>query len=48
VGLELEPPRTILVLTRARFERLASARPVPVALSVELLAATNLVLLPFR
>lgn len=46
VGLELEPPRTILVLPRERFETL-ERRPIAVTLSAELLAATELVLVPF-
>ncbi len=47
IGSELQPPKTILVVPRERFERLTSCRRIPIALSAELLAAANLVLVSF-
>jgi len=48
VGRELEPSRTILVVPVERVRRLASARPLAVRLSAELLSAESLILVPFR
>jgi hypothetical protein len=48
VGRELEPPRLILVVPAERVARIASARPLAVRLSAELLAAECLALVPFR
>jgi hypothetical protein len=47
VGRELGPPKTILVVPPDRATRIASARPLAVRLSAELLAAECLVLVPF-
>ena len=47
VGRELGPPKTILVVPPDRAARVASARPLAVRLSAELLAAECLVLVPF-
>lgn len=48
VGQELQPPKVILFAPAARVERIASARPLEVRLSAELLAAECLVLVPFE
>ena len=48
VGAELEPPKTIVFVTAERIARLVSARPIPVRLSGELLAARSLALAPFE
>ena len=47
VGEELSPSRPILFVSAERALRLASARPLAVRLSAELLAAESLVLIPF-
>ena len=47
VGEELSPSRPILFVSVERALRLASARPLAVRLSAELLAAESLVLTPF-
>jgi hypothetical protein len=47
VGLALEPPKLIVVASSARIAQIASAQPVPMRLSGELLAATCLALTPF-
>jgi hypothetical protein len=47
VGAELHPAKTILFVPGSRAERLRSGRETPVRLSAELLAARNLVLVPF-
>jgi hypothetical protein len=47
VGQELEPPKLIVFAPAARVARLASARPLAVRLSAELLAAELLALVPF-
>jgi len=46
-GDEFEPPKLIVFATRERVARLRGARPVPVRLTRDLLAATCLVLVPF-
>lgn len=46
-GDEFEPPKQIVFATRERVARLRGARPVPVRLARDLLAATCLVLVPF-
>jgi hypothetical protein len=48
VGQELQPPKLIVFVPAARVERIASARPLAVRLSAELLAAECLVLVPFE
>lgn len=48
VGQELEPPKLIVVVPAARVAQLASARPLTVRLSAELLAAECLALVPFE
>ena len=48
VGQELEPPKLIVVVSPARIEQIVSARPVPMRLGGELLAATCLALTPFE
>jgi hypothetical protein len=47
VGDELAPPKRILFVPADRVARIASARPVAVRLSAELLAADCLALVPF-
>jgi hypothetical protein len=47
VGQELEPPRPIVFVPSARAAQIASARPVAVRLSAELLAAEGLALVSF-
>lgn len=47
VGQELDPPRLILFVPGERLARIALARPVPVRLEAELLAAECLALTPF-
>jgi hypothetical protein len=48
VSRELEPPRVILFVAAARVARIASARPLAVRLSAELLSAEGLALVPFE
>jgi hypothetical protein len=48
VGSELSPPRLIIRVPGDRIARLPSARPLPVRLSADLLAADCLVLVPFE
>jgi hypothetical protein len=48
VGQELEPPKFIVVASAARIAQIASARPVPVRLTGEILAAECLALTPFE
>ena len=48
VGQELQPPKLIVFAPAALIERIASARPLEVRLSAELLAAECLVLVPFE
>lgn len=47
VGQELEPPRVILVVPRERVAGIASACPLAVRLSAEVLSAECLALVPF-
>jgi len=47
VGQELDPPRLILFVPEERTARIPSARPVPVRLEAELLAAECLALTAF-
>lgn len=47
VGDEFEPSKVIVFAARDRVARMPGARPVPVRLGGELLAATHLVLIPF-
>jgi hypothetical protein len=47
VGEELDPPRLILFVPEERIARIPSARPVPVRLEAELLAAECLALTAF-
>ena len=47
VGRELDPPKLIIVAPSDRIARIASARPVAVRLSAEVLAAECLALTPF-
>lgn len=47
VGAELNPPKTIVFVPRERLAGLPSARPVPLKLGIDLLAAEYLVLTPF-
>jgi hypothetical protein len=47
VGSELEPPKLIVFATAERVASIRSARPVPVRLSPDVLAAEALVLVPF-
>ena len=47
VGSEIEPPRVILVVPAERLTRIASARPLAVRLSAELLSTECLALVPF-
>jgi hypothetical protein len=48
VGQQLEPPRLIVFAPAARVARIASAGPLAVRLSGELLAAECLALVPFE
>jgi hypothetical protein len=48
VGRELEPPRVILFVPAERVARIATARPLAVRLSAEMLAAEGLALVPFE
>jgi hypothetical protein len=48
VGAELEPPKLILIVPRARLARIESARPIPLRLGAELFAAERLALTPFE
>jgi hypothetical protein len=48
VGLELQPPRIIVYVPRARVAALPSARRLPVRLSADLLAVECLALVPFE
>lgn len=48
VGQELEPPKLIIFAPAARVARIASARPLAVRLSAELLTAECLALVPFE
>jgi hypothetical protein len=47
VGRELEPSRIVLFVPAERVARIASARPLAVRLSAELLSAECLALVPF-
>ena len=47
VGREIEPPKLLVFAPAERIARIAGARPLPVALGVELLAAECLALTPF-
>jgi len=47
-GQELEPPKLIVRASSSRIKQIASARPVPMRLDGELLAATCLALTPFE
>ena len=48
VGRELEPPRVILFVPAERVARIATARPLAVRLSAEVLSAECLALVPFE
>ncbi len=48
VGQELEPPKLIVFAPAARVARLASARPLGVRLSADLMQAECLALVPFE
>jgi hypothetical protein len=48
VGLELEPPRRVFVVTEETVAALPSAREVPLVSSPELLVCRNLALVPFE
>ncbi len=48
VGRELEPPKLIVFVPAARVARIASARPLVVRLSVDLILAEGLALVPFE
>jgi hypothetical protein len=48
VGQELEPPRVILLVPRERVAGIATARPLAVRLSAEMLTAECLALVPFE
>jgi len=48
VGRDLEPSRVILIVPAEREARIASARPLAVRLSAEMLAAEFLALVPFE
>lgn len=48
VGQELEPAKLIVVAPAARVARIASARPLAMRLSADLLAAECLALVPFE
>jgi hypothetical protein len=47
VGLELEPPKSIFVVERARLEKLAGKRAIATSLGPELLEARILALVPW-
>ena len=47
VGGELEPPKIIVLAPKERVARIASARPLAVHLSAELLSAESLAVVPF-
>lgn len=47
VGRELEPPRIVLFVPAERVARIASARPLTVRLTADLLSAECLALVPF-
>lgn len=47
VGLELEPPRRLFVITEEQLAPLASAHEVPLRASAELLGCRDLALVPF-
>jgi len=47
VGGEIEPPKIIVLVPAERVARIASARPLAVRLSAELLSAESLALVPF-
>jgi hypothetical protein len=47
VGRELEPPRIVLFVPAERVARIASARPLAVRLTADLLSAECLALVPF-
>jgi hypothetical protein len=47
VGALLNPPKRIVVVPSGRIPRVASARPIDVRLSAELLSAECLALTPF-
>jgi len=47
VGLELEPPKTFLIVPADRVSTIPGRRPLRVALTAELLSAACLVLVPF-
>ena len=46
VGAELNPPKTVVFVPHERLPRLPSARPVPLRLGIDLLAAEHLALTP--
>jgi hypothetical protein len=48
VGEELDPPKMIVSVPAARIAQIASARPIIVRLSAELLSAECLALTPFE
>jgi len=48
VGDELEPTRDYVFVSRERASRIASARPLKIRLSAELLAEPHIVLVPFE
>lgn len=48
VGLELQPPKQIVMVSAGAAARLGSARSVPVMLTGDLLAASCLALVPFE
>ena len=48
VGRELDPPRVILCVPRERVAAIASARPLAMRLSAEMLSAEFLALVPFE
>lgn len=48
VGFQLEPPKRIVVVGAADIDRVEGLREVPVRLSAEVLAASNLVLVRFE
>jgi hypothetical protein len=47
VGGELEPPKIIVLAPAERVARIASARPLAVRLSAEVLSAESLAVVPF-
>jgi len=48
VGLELDPPKLIVMASSARIAQITSAQPVPIRLGGDLLAARTLALTPFE